>query len=396
MTESTKPEDTPEPDGAPDEPTAATPPSGQRLAGAAMAAGGVALIAGAFAVAAHLEPRLLGGLGAPAYDPEPQIAAVAALSGRVDAMEGRLADAVQSLDGLTLEQASLATMAGQMDTLVQEMDALADRLDGARRRIETVARGVRDADVSERVGSLADRIGTLETALSDANDTVRTAEARLAASLAALESRIDGLAGRTRLLEVVQPEHVAGAAAVALAVGQLRDAALGGRTFSAPLSNVKALLAAEGGIPPDVARTLRELEDHAAAGVPTLTDLRRRLSAEASPILRAGVAGADGWVDETLRRLAAVVIVRRTGDIPGAGIDARLARAEARLVAGDLAAAVGELAALTDGAADAAGPWLELANARLAVEAALANLQVEAVSRVAAIGDAAGGSASTR
>ena len=396
MTESTKPEDTPESDGAPDEPTAATPPSGQRLAGAAMAAGGVALIAGAFAVAAHLEPRLLGGLGAPAYDPEPQIAAVAALSGRVDAMEGRLADAVQSLDGLTLEQASLATMAGQMDTLVQEMDALADRLDGARRRIETVARGVRDADVSERVGSLADRIGTLETALSDATDTVRTAEARLAASLAALESRIDGLAGRTRLLEIVQPEHVAGAAAVALTVGQLRDAALGGRTFSAPLSNVKALLAAEGGIPPDVARTLRELEDHAAAGVPTLTDLRRRLSAEASPILRAGVAGADGWVDETLRRLAAVVTVRRTGDIPGAGIDARLARAEARLVAGDLAAAVRELAALTDGAADAAGPWLELANARLAVEAALADLQVEAVSRVAAIGDAAGGSASTR
>ncbi len=396
MTESTKPEDTPEPDEAPDEQTAAAPPSGQRLAGAAMAAGGIALIAGAFAVAAHLEPRLLGGLGAPAYDPEPQVAALAALSGRVDAMEGRLADAVRSLDGLTLEQASLATMAGQMDTLVQEMDALADRLDGARRRIETVARGVRDADVSERVGSLADRIGTLETALSDANDTVRTTEARLAASLAASESRIDGLAGRTRLLEVVQPEHVAGAAAVALAVGHLRDAALGGRAFSAPLSNVKALLVAEGGIPPDLARALRELENHAAAGVATPADLRRRLSAEASAILRAGVAGTDGWVDETLRRLAAVVTVRRTGDVPGAGVDARLARAEARLVAGDLAAAVAELAALTDGAADAAAPWLELANARLAVEAALADLQVEAVSRVAAIGDAAGGSASTR
>ena len=396
MTESTKPEDTPEPDGAPDGQTAAAPPSWRGLAGAAMAAGGVALIAGAFAVAAHLEPRLLGGLGAPAYDPEPQVVALAALSGRVDAMEGRLADAVRSLDGLTLEQASLTTMAGQMDTLVQEMDALADRLDGARHRIETVARGVRDADVSERVGSLADRIGTLETALSDANDTVRTTEARLAASLAALESRIDGLADRTRLLEVVQPGHVAGAAAVALAVGQLRDAALGGRTFSAPLSSVEALLAAEGDIPPDLARVLRELEDHAAAGVATLTDLRRRLSAEASAILHAGVAGAAGWVDETLRRLAAVVTVRRTGDVSGADVDARLARAEARLVAGDLAAAVAELAALTDGAADAAAPWLELANARLAVEAALADLQVEAVSRVAAIGDAAGGSASTR
>ena len=390
MTASTKPEDAPEPDPASDEAAAAAPASDRWSVRAAMATGIAALIVGVFAIAAHIEPRLLGGLGAPVHDPQPGIAALAALSGRVDAMESRLAEAARSLDGLTRERASLATMAGRMDALARETDALADHLDDTRRRVETAAREARAADAGERMESLANRIGALETARSDADTAAREAEARLAASLAELEARIDEVADRTRLLEVVQPQHVAGAAALALAIGQLRDAALDGRPFSEPLSSVKTLLAAEGGIPPGLARALRELEDHAADGVATPTVLRRKLSAEASAILRAGATGNGGWVDETLRRLAAVVTVRRTGDVPGADVDARLARAEAGLLSGDLAAAAAELAALTDDAADAAAAWLALARARLAVESGLASLHAEAASRVAMIGDAAG------
>ena len=396
MTASTKPEDAPEPDPASDETAAAAPASDRWPVRAAVATGGVALIVGAFAIAAHVEPRLLGGFGAPVHDPKPQIAALTALSGRVDVMESRLAEAARSLDALAREQASLATMAGRMDTIVREMDALAGPLDDTRRRIETLAREVRAADEGERVESLANRIGALETALSDTDAVFRTVETRLAVSLAELESRIDELDGRARLLEVVQPQHVAGAAALALAVGRLRDAALDGRPFSESLSSVKALLAAEGGIPSGLSRTLRELEDHAAAGVATPTVLRRKLSAEASAILRADAAGADGWVDDILRRLATVVTVRRTGDVPGADIDARLARAEAGLLSGDLAAAVTELAALTDEAADAAAAWLTLARARLAVESGLASLHAEAAARVAMIGDAAGEDGSPR
>lgn len=395
MTPSTRPEGAPEPDPASDG-AAAAPAADRRRVGAAMATGVVGLIVGAFAIAAHVEPRLLGRFGAPVHDPKPQIAALAALSGRVDAMENRLAEAARSLDGLTREQASLATMAGRVDAVVQEMDALTGHLDDMRGRVETAAREARAGDASERVESLANRIGALETALSGADAVVRTAEGRLAASLAELESRLDELAGRARLLEVAQPHHVAGAAALALAVGQLRDAALDGRPFLEPLSSVEALLAAEGGIPSGLARALRELEGHAAAGVATPTVLRRKLSAEASAILRADADEAGGWVDETLRRLAAVVTVRRTGDVPGADVDARLARAEAGLLSGDLAAAVAELAALTSGAADAAAAWLTLARARLAVESGLASLHAEAASRVAMIGDAAGEGGSPR
>ncbi len=386
MTAPTGPEGAPEPD----------PTSDRQLVRAAMATGVAALIVGAFAVAAHVEPRLLGGFGAPVHDPKPQAAALAALSGRVDALEDRLAEAARSLDGLALERAPLAAMAGRMDAVVREVDALTGHLDDVRGRVEAAAREARAGDASERVESLANRIGALETALSGADAAVRTAEIRLAASLAELESRIDGLAGRTRLLEVAQPRHVAGAAALALAVGQLRDAALDGRPFLEPLSSVKALLAAEGGIPSGLARALRELEDHAAAGVATPTVLRRKLGAEASAILRADADEAGGWVDEALRRLAAVVTVRRTGDVPGADVDARLARAEAGLLSGDLAAAAAELAALTNGAADAAAAWLTLARARLAVESGLASLHAEAASRVAMIGEAAGEGGSPR
>ena len=389
MTASTKPEDAPESDPASDRTAAAAPAPDRWPMRAAMTMGGMALIVGAFAVAAHVEPRLLGGHGARVHDPQPHIEALAALSIRMDAVESRLAETARSLDGMTLERESLATMADRMD-------AMANHLDDARRRIETVAQEARAADASERVEALANRIAALETALADTDAAVRTAEARRAASLAELESRIDELAGRTRLLEVVQPRHVAGTAALALAIGQLRDAALDGRPFSEPLSTVEALLAAEGGISPGLARALRGLEDHAADGVATPNALRRKLNAEASAILRAGAPGADSWVDETLRRLAAVVTVRRTGDVPGADVDARLARAEAGLLSGDLAAAAAELAALTNEAADAAAGWLTLARARLTVESGLASLHAEAAARVATIEDAAGEGGSPR
>lgn len=389
MTAATKPEDAPESDPASDRTAAAAPTPDRWPIRAAMTMGGVALIVGAVAVAAHIEPRLLGGPGARVHDPQPHVAALAALSSRVDAVESRLAETARSLDDMTLERASLTTMADRMD-------AMADHLDGARRRIETVAREVRAADASERVEALANRLEALETALADTDAAVRTAEARRAASLAELESRLDELAGRIRLLEVVQPRHVAGAAALALAVGQLRDAALDGRPFSEPLATVEALLAAEGGISPGLAHALRALEGHAADGVATPNALRRKLNAETSAILHAGAPEADGWMDETLRRLAAVVTVRRTGDVPGADADARLARAEVGLLSGDLAAAAAEVAALTDEAAGAAAGWLTLARARLAVESGLASLHAEAAARVAAIDDAAGEGGSPR
>lgn len=378
-------------------------PAGNGAAWVAVGIAGAALIVGALALAAQLQPALLeqvglrlAGTAPPAYDPAPQEAALAVLSTRIDAMEGRLTEAAQSVQALTLKQASISAMADRTDALVAEMNAVAGRLDAARQRIDSLAAGVRDADVRERVDTLSGDITRIEGTLSAAAHDLQTAEDRLAKTLGDLASRLDELTARTRLLEVAQPEHVATAASLALAAGQVRAPAVDGRPFDAPLASMRALLAREGGVPPGVTRTLQTLEDHAAQGVDTLDALRRRLATEAGNILRAGIVDADGWMDQTLRRLASIVTVRRIGEQAGESTEARLARAETRLAAGDLAAAVAEISALSGASAEAAIGWLDAARARLAVAAALADLEAFAVSRVATIRDAAGAAGSAQ
>jgi hypothetical protein len=67
--------------------------------------------------------------------------------------------------------------------------------------------------------------------------------------------------------------------------------------------------------------------------------------------------------------------VRPVGaDVEGEDPAARVARAEAHLATGDLAAAVAELEALEGPAADAAADWLAKAKSRLAATATLDRL----------------------
>ena len=111
---------------------------------------------------------------------------------------------------------------------------------------------------------------------------------------------------------------------------------------------------------PRWSRRSSTLQAHAASGVPTLPELRS--SFDASPITsfmpRRRPSG-DGLLDQAAGNLMRLVTVRPVGaDVAGESAAARVARAEAALADGDLAAAVAELEPL-DGAADAAAaPWL--------------------------------------
>src|SRR5690606_24452829 len=132
--------------------------------------------------------------------------------------------------------------------------------------------------------------------------------------------------------------------------------------------------------PETLAPLLATLATHADEGVPTLQALQRRFGAVLAEALRADAAAArEGWVEETLGRLTGLVTIRRTGEVAGDDAEAILARAEARLAAGDLAAAVAELEALTGPAAAAVAPWLEAARLRLAADEAAASLQAQAL-----------------
>ena len=388
MTDTSEPKAILDAEIAPEINSAPTSGGGKVGVQVAIGVGLVALIVGVLSLAVQLQPQLLGRLAATSYDPAPHQAAVASLSARLEKAEAHLWDAARAIDTLTLKLASVTAMASRTESLLQEMDAVTSRLDGARRRIDELAQGVRDSDLGAQFGTLAEDLQGLESQVTGAVGNTKAAEERLVATLSTLESRVDELSTRTRLLEVVQPKHVAGAAAVALAVGQLRAAVRSGESYSAPLASVKSLLSAEGETTPWVSQMLRTLDGRASVGVMTMFALRERFTANVGAILRAETLVADGWMGETLRRLAVVVTVRRTGEVSGSGTEAVLARAESRLDGGDLTAAVAELSMLADAPAAAAANWLESAWARLDVDAAVTGLEAYAVSRVAAIGGA--------
>ncbi|MCH7540989.1 MAG: hypothetical protein IH999_11450 [Proteobacteria bacterium] len=101
----------------------------------------------------------------------------------------------------------------------------------------------------------------------------------------------------------------------------------------------------------------------------------------------AAEAGDGGWVEQALAGLASVVTVRPTGEeVGGTGPGAAVARAEARLAAGDLDGAVAALASLRGPAAAAAADWLDGARARLAAERGLKTLHAHAVRVLARAG----------
>lgn len=208
----------------------------------------------------------------------------------------------------------------------------------------------------------------------------------LEARLAALESAedapaafdaVDDLVDRITALEArpVPQETASLPAATLLAVVQLRGALRG----SGPYDTALAALDSLGDLDP---AALAVLSTHAATGVVTHGALRDRFTSLADAILTAVVAPSEGsWIQRTLGRLSGLITVRRIGgDVTGNTVGAIVARAEARLGVGDLAAAVAEIAML-DG--DVSGPWLADARARLAAEAALATLDAQAVAALA-------------
>jgi hypothetical protein len=148
-----------------------------------------------------------------------------------------------------------------------------------------------------------------------------------------------------------------------------------------------------------IAPALSALKLHAAEGVPTLAELKASFPATAQAIASASAPppasesrppNATIW-DRVLARLSGLVTIRPVGNESGTAapsasdeMSAHVARAQARLDAGDLPGAVKELESLPPGkAADAAKPWLERAHARLAADQALLQLQTAAADALA-------------
>ena len=243
---------------------------------------------------------------------------------------------------------------------------------------------------AKQLAAVSARLATLEAAigntarLEDLSKRLNMLEGRSAEahSVLALSDRVTALETTARRTMVEQSANIA----LLMAVSQWREALLAGRPFALELQTVKALAARVS----DVAIDDSGFAAAATQGLPTLADLQRQFGPAAAAAMRASAMpeGTGAWYRRVLDRMLAIVTVRRLdGDAAGTGTAAVLARAENRLDAGDLSAAVTEMDGLSGAAAAAAQAWQVQAKARVAAEHAASDAATKAVASVAATGD---------
>ncbi len=242
------------------------------------------------------------------------------------------------------------------------------RLDVLEREVANLAARPSPPAVSpDQVRALEGRIADLERQLMERNRE----DPGLAAKVAGLERSLADLA---ELRE--QGAAQMNAVALMLSAARLRDIALRGRPFAAELETVRKL-------GPD----LPALQDLVplSAGVATPAILAARFAPLPATLIAAGDAPVtDMWgrIQRWARRL---ITVRPVGEAAGSDPGAIAARAEMRLQAGDLDAALAEVRQLQGPAAEAAAEWRAEAERRLALERALTALDTVVAGRLQGI-----------
>ncbi|MEO5372701.1 MAG: MICOS complex subunit MIC60 [Alphaproteobacteria bacterium] len=306
------------------------------------------------------------------------------LGAATEALRRDLAMAVNHIDRVTKVITALEQRVGDLETRASVVVAPSSP--------PVAAEPAVDPDLVRRLSDLEGRV----TAVDPAPLVERARQ---------LESRIDGVSGRIDVIargqigpatmvqvfdRIAAVEEMArkasarqdSALALTLAVAQLRDAVARGSAFETELQTVRAL----SDEPAAVDQAAAGFVSHAARGMPTQAALALRFESLVAEVARASVAPeGGGWAERTVQRLMALATVRRTdGTAVGESAVAVMARAQARMQAGDLAGAVREMKALSGAAAQAAEAWLADARARVAADEGLSALTARALGRSAA------------
>lgn len=189
---------------------------------------------------------------------------------------------------------------------------------------------------------------------------------------------VERLDGRIAALETAQ-QSVADAAAAALAVSTLADAADGSRPFAEELAGLQRLLPGSS--------SLRALEPLARLGAPTRAGLALQFSNLAGRAASAARnPGADADLFARIRyALSSIVSIRHVGSIKGSTPDAILARAQALLDEGDVEGAVAALGALPDPSREVLAPWFAAANRRIEIDRHVGSVRADALTALSRI-----------
>lgn len=326
------------------------------------------------------------------------------MAGRLDALETQVGMLGQDLRAARTRADSASETAASLSDAIKELPApdtaaLESRIEALEGRMEALearpltsaaSDGAGDTPVNAALlgtlGLLRERIAALEAKqtvtpldLDALGDRIASAEDASAEKIAQLEAE---LANVRQLAEKRAPERER-AGLLLLAVGQLEAATVTSGAFTGRLASVRDLAPGEDAAVSDAIVALQAHQQ----GVASHASLKERFDDVAKAVSQAKVAGSDeGFVGKTLNNIASLVTVRRTDVAEGPGVDAALVRAETALAADDLAGAVAALKTLSGPPAERAAPWLADAEARLAVDAAVAALRGAALASVAKAG----------
>ena len=310
--------------------------------------------------------------------------AISAVKGTLDDFAKQLGELTQGAgdgDAIAVLGEKLATFEDTLSQLGQQAgEGGAAALAALTAEVEALKAGLSDqadgttatvtAASNEQVIDLARQLSVL----AHENKALRQSMAEMQARLEQVEQSMQ----RTAQRQTARLKAGAGEGLV-LALGQLRQSVLSGVPYEADLAAVTALTGAD----ETLLAATGTLAPWAKNGVATLRALLDRFPAMSRAVLQADPAGSGDFWSLTLHRVTSLVTVRRVGEVEGMETDAVLARAERRLAAGELAAAVELINGLAEPGREAAEGWLAGAKARLGAVAALAALQSKAIAGLA-------------
>jgi uroporphyrinogen-III synthase len=282
-------------------------------------------------------------------------------------LNARLDDLEKRLRALS---ATAAEKPAGSDPAVADLRSRLEALEGRPAAAPTEA--TPSAETDKEMAVLRAEIATLRTALQALDQSVTGQREQTKALGDALGARS---AGEQKALVAARASAVIGVAA------RLSAALDSGLPFTADL-NLLAPLAQGDAKLTEVAAAL---QPYAQAGVASRAALAASFPAVAKAALADDLAD-DSFGQRVLGKIRSIISLRRVGDdVPGDSVEAKLARAEAALDAGDLAKAVDLVKSLPPQTNKATQAWLARAEAHLAANRAIDALAAHAVSLLGAV-----------
>lgn len=320
-----------------------------------------------------------GEAAAPAVDP----AEVKALAAQVAEMQQSLKSMAEAAkDGGSVSDA--AAISRQVAEAEQRLDSQ------IKSKVETEVRsalaGVQASGADdETVAALKSDVSALDAKLKALTAATMSADegSKLKPEISALQRRLNEIETTLPALEQALDAENAQTrkANLTIAYSGLRDAVNSGRPYAPELAAMTALSADT--------NDLEDLAEYEHTGIPTVPMLASSFAKLREQALAAQPEAEQDLFGRLLGGAQSLVKVKRIGEeADGTGPNAILARADAKLQAGDLQEAVMEVEKLKGPQAKTFGPWIDDALARLDANTALQRLQ-EALLVSLASGDGA-------